>query len=107
MSIEIYLPVISQLMGRDITPDYQMLIRARNAVGSTLNEQGQIYLTKNWRSFVEFMETTEGQDSIKMMIDMWIATKTPPSITAPDAHVPAQPTPQENPPPTLDKDKLV
>ena len=85
MNFELYLPIISQLLGRDVTPDFQALMRARNAIGSTLNEQGQIYLTKNWKSLVDFMETPEGKDAIKMFLELWAESLTPKIITSPDA----------------------
>lgn len=97
MNFELFLPVISQLLGRDVTPYYQALLRARNAIGSALNEQGQIYLTRHWMSVVDFMETPDGREGIKMYLEMWKQWRDDQKavdITAPDVP-PEQPQPPQ------------
>lgn len=71
MNLSVLLPVISQMAGRDLTPEAQLFFRARSAIGTALSPEGQAHFIENWRGIVDFMETEKGQAALKRFLGNW------------------------------------
>lgn len=77
LSLDVVIPVVSRVVGRDISPDVEAFFRARSAIGSALNEEGQKLFQDNWRSIPEFMESAEGKAAIVAFLSEWAKTLAP------------------------------
>ena len=77
LSLDVVIPVVSRVVGRDISPDVEAFFRARAAIGSALNEEGQKLFQDNWRSIPEFMESAEGKAAIVAFLSEWAKTLAP------------------------------
>lgn len=97
-NIQMILPVITKVLGRDFTPEVSMFFRARAAVGQSLNQEGQVFFQQNWPKLVDFMETDEGKVAISKFLDAWVESMIPKSITSSQ---PTTTTVQEQPQSTI------
>lgn len=77
MDINTILPVISKVMGRDLSVEVNLFYRTRAAIGASLNKQGQEFFVKNWPQAVDFMETPEGQKAVAAFINAWAQSLIP------------------------------
>lgn len=73
MDIKNLLPVISQLMGRDLSAELAMFDRTKAAIGAALNQEGQIFVSQAWQGIPAFLETAEGKKAIAAFMDAWVA----------------------------------
>lgn len=110
MNLQLLIPIASKAIGRDIGPDVNLFFRARAAVGTSLNPQGQQFFVENWRKLPDFMESPEGQAALATFMNSWAATLVPKPLAAepkvepaplpalqPQPEVPVeQPAPAEN-----------
>lgn len=80
MKWEALLPILSNLVGRDLSKEANLFLRARDAIGQSLNKEGQEFFTENYPDIVRFMETPEGQKSIGQFMESWVASMVPKSI---------------------------
>lgn len=71
MDIRQLLRLGSQLLGRDYTPEVESFFRCREALGKSLNENGQRFVIQNWRGIADFMETNEGRAATQKFIEAW------------------------------------
>ena len=71
MNLQLAIPVLSKLAGRDVSPEIAMFFRSRSAVGAALDAKGQEFFMNNWRALPDFMETPEGQIAIKQFVEQW------------------------------------
>lgn len=78
MNLALLVPIVSQAVGRDVTPDVEMFFRARAAVGSSLSPEGQRHFVANWRKLVDYMETEKGQASLRQFLGDWEAASRKP-----------------------------
>lgn len=77
MNLALLIPIASQAVGRDITPDVAMFFRARAAVGMAQDQKGRDYFARNWRKLVDFMESEQGQASLRQFLDDWMDDAAP------------------------------
>jgi hypothetical protein len=88
MNLQEALPIINQLVGKDLTKELTLFYRARSAVGTSLLKDEQTVFIEHWPSIVDFMETREGQVAIYSFLSEWLETlkskPTPPIEEIPD-----------------------
>lgn len=72
MSLAMLVPLVSQMLGRDVTPDVELFFRARSAVGQALTAEGRAYFVENWRSLADYMESEEGQQALQFFLEGWM-----------------------------------
>lgn len=89
MNLETLIPLLSQVMGRDLSPELALFNRTKAAVGSCLNRQGQEFLTLNYKTIPDFMETVEGREATTAFLNAWVKSLLPATITQPPAPEPA------------------
>lgn len=77
MSIDLLVPVISKMVGRDLTKELNLFYRARAAIGQSLNNEGQILFINNYPQIVDFMESEEGQKALTKFFESWILSLVP------------------------------
>lgn len=71
MNLALLLPIASQAVGRDLTPDVALFFRARAAIGASQDQEGRDYFARNWRGVVDFMESESGQAALRVFLDTW------------------------------------
>lgn len=99
MNINQLLPLMTQVLGRDYTPEVNSFFSAREAVGKALNPAGQQFVINNWRIMAEFMHTPAGQAAIVAFIEAWAGHMHSILKPAEDASVELQPPSVEEPEP--------
>ena len=80
MSLDILLPVMSRVVGRDLVEDYRLFTRASGAVDKSLSPHGREFFKQNWKTIIDFMETEDGRAAIVMFLELWAEHLTPKSI---------------------------
>lgn len=88
MDIQTLLPLISKVVGRDVSREISLFYRGRSAIGNTLNQEGKTVFIEHWPKIVDFMETPDGQKAITTFLDSWAASLVPPTITAKEKEEP-------------------
>lgn len=98
MNLQLITPVLSQLMGRDVSSEIAMLYRARGAIGAALNQHGQIFVSRYYQELPAFLESEAGQKAIQDFVTAWGTSLLPnaPSNTTPPPQQP-QAQPQQQP----------
>lgn len=105
MNLDTILPIASQMLGRDLTPELDMFRRTKHAVGMSLNQQGQQFVTLSWRQLPSFLETPEGRAAVATFVNCWASSLIPKTLAAEPIPAPAaipaleqvQPTPAPEP----------
>lgn len=90
MDMRIVVPLISQIVGKDISGEIDLFFRARASVGDALNDEGQKFFIANWRSMADFMGTEEGMKATSEFVQAW-ADKLNPGVIVMDAQAVAAP----------------
>ena len=88
MNLQSLLPFVSTVVGRDVTTEAQMLHRGYEAVGRSMNPEGQKFIKGHWRGLADFMETPAGRDAIVGFVNAWIVGTYPQLAPPPKAEVP-------------------
>lgn len=83
MSLKNFLPIINQVMGRDFSPELDLLDRGKEAVGRALNQQGQSFVLNNLRGLADFMESPAGKDAIAAFVNAWAGQVLKPPVQLP------------------------
>lgn len=50
------------------TKEFGIFIRGRNAIGSALDIEHQVYLTNNFAELLPFLETEKGQKAVQQLV---------------------------------------
>lgn len=79
MNLALLLPIASQAVGRDLTPEVALFFRARAAIGASQDQEGRDYFARNWRGVVDFMESESGQEALRLFLDTWRKPEAVPS----------------------------
>lgn len=95
MSLDLLIPILSSMLGRDLSREYALFKRSGLALGRTMNDDGKAFFGKNWPSIVDFMETPEGQDALKMFLELWAEWLAKKAITAQEEQAQSAQEPQE------------
>lgn len=77
MNLALLLPIASQAVGRDLTPDVALFFRARAAIGASQDQEGRDYFARNWRGVVDFMESESGQEALRRFLGDWMLANAP------------------------------
>lgn len=80
MNIDVLLPVISKMIGRDLSKELNLFYRARAAVGASMDHATQVFFINNYPQIVDFMETEEGKKAIAAFIDSWVLSMIPKTV---------------------------
>lgn len=75
MNLNILIPVISKIVGKDISEEVELFYRTRSAIGNSLSEESKIFFIQNWKSIADFMETEDGQKATADFVDSWTISK--------------------------------
>lgn len=106
MNMQQLLPIISQVVGRDVSGEVNLFVRSREALGRALNPEGQRFVLGHWRQLPDFMESQAGRDAMIAFINAWIVgtypqLAPPPQTTVPQLQVPELPAIAPEPPSAL------
>lgn len=71
MKMEDVLPFASKFVGRDLTLEYQLFCRARDAALKSLDQNTEIMLKQNWFKLPDFLESPEGQKAFQELMSKW------------------------------------
>lgn len=81
MNLDILIPVLSSVIGRDLTVEYDLFKRSGVALNNSMNDNGRAFFRQNWPTAIDFMESPEGQDALKMFLELWAEWLTKREIT--------------------------
>lgn len=82
MNLDTLLPIASQIVGRDLSPELEMFRRSKSAIGMSLNQQGQQFVTMSWRQLPAFLESPEGRAAVAAFVNAWAASLIPKTLAA-------------------------
>lgn len=95
MNLELLIPVFSSILGRDLSREYDLFKRSGVALNNSMNDNGRAFFRQNWPSIVDFMESPEGQDALKMFLELWAEWLAKRAITAQEVQAQSAQGPQE------------
>lgn len=100
MNLELLIPVFSSILGRDLSKEYDLFKRSGVALNNSMNDNGRAFFRQNWPTTVDFMESPEGQDALKMFLELWAEWLAKRAITAQEVQAQAEkkPDPEEDRP---------
>lgn len=69
LNIDLLIPIISQVLNKDLSSDWKSVQEAKEAILSSVDEQGAEFVSQNWRYYVSYMGTDEGKKIIALFLE--------------------------------------
>lgn len=71
MNLELLIPVFSSILGRDLSREYDLFKRFGVALNDSMDDESRDFFRRKWPTVVDFAESPEGQDALKVFSELW------------------------------------
>lgn len=85
MNPNLVIPIISKIIGKDISQEIDLFYRGRAAIGKTLSDPDKEFFIRNWPTIITYMESLEGSLALSAFLDKWKNSLVSPPEIAEDA----------------------
>jgi len=65
------IPVLSALMGRDVSKEIAALAEARAALGTALSVDQQLFVSAHWHEIALWFASEPGKETARFAVDEW------------------------------------